>query len=181
MGINGGYSYTASGAYVNDEFNKTNNARSNGGISFNLTPGEHLSLDLRSYVTYRDIRYSINTNQNQYYFSYGGTLTLKWEFIKKTYVEANFDYDHEENNRYDYYQDQPLLNISVRRLLGKKNQYQIRLAAFDLLNESLYTSQSGTQNYYYRTSGSTLGRYYMLSFSYNIRGFQTGVKKDRFF
>jgi hypothetical protein len=80
---------------------------------------------------------------------------------------------------YNYDKSFPLLNASVRQLLGKKNRFEIRLAAFDILNKKQYIQQYATQNYYLRSTAETLTRYYMVSLSYNIKGYETKIKKDR--
>lgn len=64
-------------------------------------------------------------------------------------------------------------------LLAKKNRFEIRLAAFDILNKRQYIYQYAWQNYYQRTTAETLARYFMLSFSYNIKGFESKIKKNQ--
>jgi hypothetical protein len=57
-------------------------------------------------------------------------------------------------------------------LFGKQNRIEVRLAAFDILNKRIYVSQYGSANYISYTNAPTLARYYMLSLSYNLRGFE---------
>ena len=57
----------------------------------------------------------------------------------------------------------------------------MRLAAFDILNKRVNIRQSGTQNFTTQTTATTLAQYFMLSLSYNVRGYETKVKKNRWF
>jgi hypothetical protein len=52
------------------------------------------------------------------------------------------------------------------------------LAAFDLLNRRVSISQYGSQNYVSRNIAATLARYYMVSVSYNLRGYEDKLKKN---
>ena len=72
----------------------------------------------------------------------------------------------------------PIWNASVRRLIGKNNRIEVRLAAFDLLNRRVNITQSGTQNYVTRNIAPTLARYFMLSASYNVRGYENKLNKN---
>ncbi len=180
MSISANYRYDQSPAYVNEVLNQSKTSYYGGRMSFTINPYKKLTMDLYGFGRYSENQLSINNEQDQDIIAYGGGLNLKWEFVSKTYLEANFDYDFTENSRYQFTNEKPLLNASVRRLLGKKNQFQIRLAAFDILNRNFYLSQSSYQNQFYRTQAETLARYFMLSFSYNLKGFQTGVKRERF-
>ena len=66
----------------------------------------------------------------------------------------------------------------MRRLLGKSNKLEMRFAAFDLLNRRVSVTQSGSQNYLITNVANTLARYYMLSVSYNLRGYENKLKKN---
>lgn len=75
-------------------------------------------------------------------------------------------------------------NSGVNYLFLKEDKGQLRLSVFDLLNQNTavfrYTSESGI----YDSQTSTLQRYFLLSFIYNLRAFGSGKKvggKDRTF
>ena len=71
-------------------------------------------------------------------------------------------------------------NASVRRIMGKKSKFEMRLAAFDIFNKNINISQYATKNYIQATKTNTLARYFMLSVSYNMKGFETKIQKNRF-
>ena len=56
---------------------------------------------------------------------------------------------------------------------------EARLAAFDLLNQRVNITQNASLNYVTRSVAPTLARYFMLSLSYNVRGYENNVKKNR--
>jgi hypothetical protein len=108
--------------------------------------------------------------------NYVASYTAKWQFASKTYLESNFNYSVYKNESLGFNQNIPLLNASIRQLIGKTNRIEMRFAAFDIFNRNQSISQTAPQNSILITKASTLARYFMLSFSYNIKGFETKLK-----
>ncbi|HOY31813.1 MAG TPA: outer membrane beta-barrel protein [Bacteroidales bacterium] len=178
---NFGYSYNKSGSYINNVFNKNNSNSYQLRTSFNITPGQRLVMTVSGDASISDVKFSMNNERNQIAQEYNAGLSVKWQFAAKTYFEGNFDYEFYRNSQYDFDKNIPVLNASVRQLIGKKNHFEIRLAAFDIFNQRQYIRQYASQNYFVRSVAGTLARYFMLSVSYNIRGYETKLKKDRHF
>jgi hypothetical protein len=108
---------------------------------------------------------------------YSALAGVKWQFAKKTYFESNFTFTKFNNENLNFNTNVQLLNISIRQVLGKKNRFEIRLAAIDILNQDQYIRQYASQNYIDYTESPTLARYYMLTVAYNLRGFETKNSK----
>lgn len=176
-----GFNYNNSGSYINEIFNKTNKYWYNINTSFNITPVQQLVVSLTGRANLSDTRLSMNSERNQFAQTYTAGLSVKWQFAPKTFFESNFDYQFYRNSQFDYEKNIPVLNASIRQLIGKKNHFEIRLAAFDIFNQRQYIQQYSYQNYYARSTAETLARYFMLSFSYNIKGYETKLKRDRDF
>lgn len=178
MNVNGGINTSQAPSFVNGVENET---RNNGyslraGLSF--TPGQKLILGLNGNIRFNKISYSIQQEQNQNIQNHGLDASLKWQFAGKFFLESNFNYSVYRNDRFGFNQDIPIFNASVRRLLGKNNRLEMRLAAFDILNRRVSISQYGSQNFVIRNVANTLARYYMLSVSYNMRGYEAKIGKN---
>jgi hypothetical protein len=157
-----------------ETFNENYNLRA--GLTF--TPNSKLIASLSADTRINNIRYKIRPDQDQKIRGYGTNASLKWQFANKTFLESNFDYDVFRNDRFDFDQSVAIWNASLRRLIGKNNRIEARLAAFDLLNQRLTISQSGQPNYVVNSVAPTLARYFMLSLSYNVRGYENKLKKN---
>ncbi len=103
---------------------------------------------------------------------------MKWQFASKFFFESSFNYAVYRNDRFGFDRDVPIWNASVRRLFGKQNRIEARLAAFDLLNRRINISQYGSQNFVSRSIAPTLARYFMLSVTYNMRGYENKISKN---
>jgi K+ transporter len=104
-----------------------------------------------------NISYSVQSSQNQKIRGYGTDLSVKWQFMDRTFLESNFNYNQFRNERFDFEQNIAIWNASVRRLFGKTNRIEARLAAFDLLNQRVTINQSGTQNFVTNSVAPTPG------------------------
>jgi len=176
-----GFNYDNYGSFVNEVFNQNHQYRYNLNTSFSITPIQQLVIALSGRASLADARLSMNSERNQFSQTYKAGLSVKWQFLTKTFFESNFDYEFYRNSLYGYEKNIPVLNASIRQLIGKKNHFEVRVAAFDIFNQRQYVQQFSYQNYYGRSVAETLARYFMLSVSYNIKGYETKIKKDRHF
>lgn len=178
MNVNGSINTNRAPAFVNDVENLTDNFGYDIRLGFSLTPSPSLILSAGGNLGFNNISYSIRSEQNQKIQNHGANASMKWQFAAKTFFESNFTYSLFRNDRFDFNQEVPILNASVRRLLGPANRLELRLAAFDIFNRRVNITQNGTQNYVIRNTAPTLARYFMLSLSYNMRGYEDKVKKN---
>lgn len=179
VNISGGFNYGTSEAYINDVLNNTENIGYSGSAGLNLTPGANLLLNVNARLNFNDISYSIQSSQNQNIQNHSFSATIRYQFISKTFFESNFAYNIYKNDRFGFDENIPLWNASVRRILGKQNRFEVRIAAFDIFNKRLGVRQSGAYNYVIRTATNTLARYYMFSLSYNLRGYDIQSTQGR--
>ena len=178
LNFNSDLDLSQSPAFVNNVENTTDNRGYGLRTGLTLTPNTNLILSVAGNLRFNTIKYSIQSEQNQNIQNHGVDASIKWQFIKKTFLEGNYDYSLFINDRFNFRQEVPILNLSARRLLGSKNRLEVRLATFDLLNRRVAVRQNGSQNFVSNTIASTLARYYMLSLSYNLRGYETTIKNN---
>ncbi|MBK6931311.1 MAG: TonB-dependent receptor [Saprospirales bacterium] len=178
MSLSGNVNTGKSPSFVNGVENETGNNGYGFRMGLTLTPGQKLILSVSGNMQFNYIRYSIQEDQNQDIQNYGSSASVKWQFAPRFFLESNFDYSVFRNDRFGFNQDIPIWNASLRRLLGPSNRLELRLAAFDILNRRVNITQNGNQNYVVRNTAATLARYFMLSLSYNVRGYEDKLKKN---
>jgi Outer membrane protein beta-barrel family/Carboxypeptidase regulatory-like domain len=164
--------------FVNDLKNDTKSSRIGFRPSFTFTPNRRIIAEISGNAGITNVVYSIQKSQNQKIQNHGAAATIKAQFFKKYFLETNFNYAIYKNDRLGFDQKIPTWNASVRRLFGKKNRLELRLAAFDIFDKNQYIRQSGWQNFVSRTEAATLARYFMASASYNLRGYELKIKKN---
>lgn len=178
--INAGYDLRILPTSINGQIDKINADSYEFYSSLNYTPNTKLILSAGFNGSISDARYEQFSQHDQTILNYSLRPSIKWQFIDKTFLESNLNYKWFRNKNLDYNRELPILNASVRRILGKTNKFEIRLAAFDLLDKNVTLEQTANKNYIETTSTNTLARYFMLSFTYNMKGFETKLQKNRF-
>ncbi len=180
LDVNGGFNASKTPTRINDLLDDTKSRSGNIGIGINFTPGTKLVLSVGTDAGLNKIRYTNNESQNQDYYNYSINSSVKWQFISKMFFESNFNYSVYRNEKYGFDESLPLWNASVRRILGKKNKFEMRFAAFDIFNKNMDINQYANQNYIETSKANTLARYFMLSLTYNMKGFENKLQKNRF-
>ncbi len=178
--INGGLDYSKTPTRINDSIDDTKSFGFNFGGRINYTPGVKLIFSVGGDGSINKIRYNVNTKQDQDFYNYSVNSSIKWQFIDRTFLESNLNYSVYKNEKFNFDQSVPLWNASVRRLLGKKNKFELRLAVFDIFDKNVDINQYANKNYVERSNANTLSRYFMLSLTYNMKGFETKLQKNRF-
>jgi hypothetical protein len=157
--------------YINSIENVTNSKNYGARLGFNLTLGQRLSFTADGNISQTFTSYSIQTDMNQSFMNYGASVGAKWQVFKKTFLEGNYRFSNYSNRSFDFDQNIHNLNLSVRQVIGKKNQWELRLAAVDILNQNEYIRQIAAVNYIEYRISPTLARYFLLTVSYNLKGF----------
>jgi len=178
MNLNANVNSSSSPTFINEVKNTTQNMGYAIGTSMNLTAFPKLVFGISGRINFNDITYSFNKGQNQNIRNYTASYSAKWQFLGKSFFETNFDYSVYKNEKLGFNQTIPMMNASVRQLIGKNNRVEMRFAAFDIFNRNQSISQTGAQNYILRSTANTLARYFMLTLSYNIKGFETKLQKQ---
>lgn len=180
MNLGANVNYMNSLSFINEVLNTTNSMNYNFEVRLGLTPVDWFSLYTNTRWGIGNTKYSINTNQNQQILNheYRGEMTV--QFPKNIYWITNLNYQVYKNERLGFDQNVPILNMSVHKQFGKKNQWETRLAAYDIFKRNLGISQTVFQNYVSYNETKTLSRYFMLKLTYNMRGNTTKLRKDWF-
>ena len=177
LSVRGGISNSP--VFINEIENNTNSKNYGSNLSFNLTVKQRLTFSVGANVAQTFTKYSIQTDRDQSYINYGVWGQAKWQVFKKTYLEGSYSFYNYTNKKLEFNQNIHRLNLSVRQVIGKKNQWELRLAAIDILNQNEYISQIARSNYIEYRTAPTLSRYFMLTASYNIKGFDVRNTDNR--
>ena len=172
VNINGGLGFGASPTLINGTETLEKNASTSLGVSFNLTLSQKLLFALSGNMNSNDMRYSQGNDYNQKVRSYSSSSSLSWQISNRSYFETNFNYAVYKNASLGFNRNIPLLNTSIRQILGKANRIEMRFSAFDIFDKNLAVTQSASQLSIISTSANTLARYFMFSLSYNLKGYK---------
>jgi hypothetical protein len=181
LNVNTGLNFSNNITYINDVENETKTDGYNFGARLDLTPSDIFTLYTNAYWNFSNAKYSINTNQNQKIVNANYSADMNVKGPKDIYLSARFNYRTFKNDQFGFDQKLPILNLSVYKVMLKSKKGEIRLTANDVFKRNLGISQQVNQNYYTESRVATLSRYFMLSFTYNMRGVTASVRRNNNF
>jgi hypothetical protein len=167
VNITGNYRNSKSISLLNDEPNKTIQNTFGGNIRYNYRYKEIVDLTLSSRISYQTTRYELN-QPDQTYLNQTHSVESNITFLKNYQFTTGFDYQIYESQTSDFNQTIPFLNMAISRFLLKNKAGELKLSVNNLLDRNLGVSQTATSNYFQIQTINSLGRYFMVSFTYAI-------------
>jgi hypothetical protein len=103
-------------------------------------------------------------------------------FAQKVVLESSMDYHYNSNAVPGLLKDYYKWNAAVTYIFLKGNRGQLKFAVNDILDQNILASRTVRENLIEDMQGSTIRRYGLLTFTYNIRNFggKIGGKNDLF-
>ena len=168
-------------AVVNGQMNNTDVLTLNPRLTVSYTPTNDLMLSVYGFYRNSNTSYDINSSQDQTVVNKGFGMEFNTKLIGGFYLASRLDYNKFTNDRFQQDLSVPILNASIYRQFLKGNKGELRLSIYDAFDENVSLQQGTYGNGVSQSLTNALGQYVMLSFTYNIKGLQSGVKKRRGF
>jgi hypothetical protein len=166
-----GANYIRTPTVINGVTDRVNSSTYSGGVVLSSNFSEKIDFTLSSMSSLNLVRDNIQAANNSNYFNQNSKIKLYlwiWEgFILQN--EINHQYDNGLSSSYN--RNIILWNLSFGKKLLPNDNGEIRFSANDLLNKNTNIQHNITDSYTEDVRSNTLGRYYLLSFIYNIRAF----------
>ncbi|MFT3825939.1 MAG: outer membrane beta-barrel protein [Chitinophagaceae bacterium] len=174
-------------AYANGGYSKSiilvNNNRS-ALETWNATPSARFSFNWKDIIEINE-RYSPNITSSKYENPAYTDLNVTTHYLSSELVvrrpkhwvwESTVDYTYNPQVAPGLRKSNVRWNAAVNFLFLKDDKGQLKFSVYDLLNQNVSISRTARENYIQDTQTTVLKRYFMLTFTYNIRNFGTGAK-----
>lgn len=161
-----GYSKTKQ--FINKAANGINTVSLGPAMRFDLNPTEKLNLSFSAGVNYYKTNYSLQPALNSGYFMQQYEGEVNWQLPANFYISTSLDYTVNSRRTDGFNAKVPLWNASVSRQFLRFNRGELKLSAFDILNENVGISRSTNQNYIEDSRTRNLQRFFLLSFTYSL-------------
>lgn len=113
------------------------------------------------------LRLSNSSTRFDRYFSHDASIFFNIYLWKGFYIQADGTWRNSFGTQESYSQHYGLLNAAIAQKFYK-NQFELKLSAYDLLNQNRSFWQSTTDTYIQTTTSNVLKRYFMLSFTWKF-------------
>ena len=148
-------------------------------VSWTTNIKKNFDMNFSSASTYNIARNTLHTagSGNLDYFTEVITAEVTAYTNSGWLIATNFTYTYEDTHSSAYNASVPLVSPSIAKLLFPKKNGEIRLSVFDLLGQNTSVSKSSSSNLVSYSRTTTLTRYAMLTFTYNLNNFANSKQK----
>ncbi len=178
MSINADFNAANNPLLLNDVLTKTQTNAGNVSSRLSFTPNDRITFYINARFGLTNSTYEKSTLPEQTIRNNQFGSELNVNFGKNTFFSYNFDYRIYENKTRGLYQEMPILNLSVFKYVGKAQKSEIRVTVYDVFKKNLGVNQNAFQNFVSFEKTRTLSQYVMLSYTYNMRGLSSPIRKN---
>ncbi|MFT4031782.1 MAG: TonB-dependent receptor [Siphonobacter sp.] len=177
LNLNGGITYSRTPGLINEVKSFTNNLAMNAGAVLSSNISERMDFSVAYNGAYTIIRYTIQPSQNSNYFSHTARIRMNWISVKGFVISPDVTNTLYSGLGAGYDRNFTLFNLGIGQKLFKEQRGELRLTVFDLLNQNNSISRTSTETYLEDSRTTVLKRYFMLTFTYNVRNFRNVARK----
>lgn len=170
LGLRTGKNFNRYINFVND----VKNINDNDGIEYTLNLNYWSDTWFNFYwqltATNNQSTSSIRANTTTNYWSYSSYGNFNFNFKKaKTYISIENDINvYQKSAAFPDQRNIYLVSPSIRKVIGKKDQFELKLFAFDIFNQNNYVRRNISSNFISETANNGIRRYFLLGFVYNF-------------
>jgi len=141
------------------------------GASANSAFNERLEFGLSANLTYQNARYSRLPDQNTDYLTQTLTADIFYQLPARFVLTSDVWASNNTGRAAGFNQRLVLWNIGLARQFFANKQGELKLQAYDVLNQNRSVLRNTTETYVEDVRSRILQQYFLLSFTYNLRQF----------
>ena len=164
-------SYTRTPGIINNITNYANSSTYGAGFVLGSNISDKVDFTLTSNSSYNYVNNSVQGNNNNNYFTQITGIRFYWEFWRGIFLDNNINDQYNKGLTSAYTPNILLWNLSIGKKIFSNESGEIRFTANDILNQNTNIQHNVTDSYIEDVKTNVLGRYFLLSFIYNLRSF----------
>lgn len=172
LNINANAAYSRTPGIVNDIMNYSNAQTYGGGLTLSSNISKQVDFTLSTNLTYNTVENTINKTLNTQYYNQNSKLKLNVIFLKNVVVSTDLTHQYYQGLSAGYNQNYLLWNAALGYKFLKDQKAEIRLSVNDILEQNTSITRNTTETYIEDVQTNLLQRYFMLTFTYNIKVFK---------
>lgn len=176
----GGLRYSRRPGQINDLVNYSNNNRYWFGLSLSSNISEKIDFNVSARTHYNVVTNSVRPVLNNDYYTHSTDLKYRWVFFDGFVYRANLAYQLNTGLSDGYDNSSLLMNMSAGKKFLKNDLAEISINVYDLLQQNNNANRNINELFIEDRQSTVLQRYFMLTFTYNIRHFSPGTTIEDF-
>jgi hypothetical protein len=174
LNLNGSATFTRNPGEIDGVRNFAKTSAYGFGAVLSSNISENLDFTISSNPTYNLVENTLQKSGNNNYFNLNNRVRLNWIIWKGLFVQTDLNHQYYNGLSSGFNQNYLLWNAAVGKKLFAKQQGEIKLTAFDILNQNNSITRNITSTYIEDVQTNVLQQYFMVVFTYNIRAFGGG-------
>lgn len=172
LNFSAGVNYAKNPNLINDIKSFTNTYGINGGLVLSSNVSEKVDFTLSYSPTYSLVRNSVQTTLNTNYLFQNTSFKINWLFGKGFLLQSEVLNQAYSGLGSGFNQNFTLWNAGFGYKFLKKQAAELRINVFDLLKQNNSIARNVSTAYIEDARSQVLTRYFMLTFTYNLRNFR---------
>lgn len=173
------YNFQRRPGLLNDERNDSDNHVLGAGVTFSSNISDKIDFSLAGRPAINSTVNSLQSNGDNLFFSMNSRLKFNWQIWEGFVFRSDISHQYNSGLADGFNQSFILWNLAIGKKLFKNERGEVALAVNDLLKQNRNISRSVTETYIEDSRTNALQQFVMLTFTYDLRNFNTGRKKTR--
>ncbi|ALI99874.1 TonB-dependent receptor [Rufibacter tibetensis] len=158
-------------------FSTSTNYGLGGSISSNIS--QNVDFNLSTNSSYNVITNTLRAEQNNNFFNQSTQLRANLRFWKGFVYRTEFSHQLNAGLSSGFNTNYTLLNMSLSKKVFKSQKGEVSLSVNDLLRQNISVQRTVSDAFVQDVQSTVLQRFFMLTFSYNIRTFSGPMPGER--
>ncbi len=180
LNLNTNLTYNRGQSFVNNQQNRSQSYLLSQGVSLNSNFTDKLEFSLGGNMSYQTASYSLQPQQNTEFVNRAFTADLYYQLPFRFVLTTDVSYNNYGGKSAGLNQNYTLLNVALARQFFKQRQGELKFQVYDALNQNRSIVRTVTDTYVEEVRSRVLNRYFLLSFTYNLRNFSAGATQSQF-
>jgi hypothetical protein len=171
LNVNASGSFTKTPSMINGEENNSKYSTAGLGFALSSNISEKIDFLLSSNASYNYVRNTIETNSNSKYYNFNSKFRIQVNIYKGIFLQTDISHQSNSGLSSAYNQNYFLWNASAAYKFLAKQEAELRLSVFDILEQNKSITRNTNDLYYEDVQSNVLSQYFMLTFTYNLKHF----------
>jgi hypothetical protein len=172
--INGGFNYSRSPGFINNELNMSSTYAPSYGATLSSNISEKIDFTVGYSGSYNLVENTRQTNSNNNYYSHSATAKFNWLFYKGFVFNTSLQNSVYIGHTAGYNQNILLWNAALGYKFLKDQSLEVKAGVNDILNQNSGVTTTYNQTYSETSRTQVLKRYMLVTVTWTLKYFKKG-------
>lgn len=176
--VHGGINHTKRPGMINDEVNFSSSSNFRLGFSLSSNISENIDFNIFTRSNYNVVENSLRQGSNNNFFTQFSRIRYTWILWKGLVFRTDLVHNYNSGLAEGIDNSFLLWNMSMGKKIFKSQLGELSLNVYDLLDQNNNIRRNVNELFVEDFQSNVLQRYFMLTFTYNLRHFSRGTTME---